>query len=123
MWIAVTREVSPALGDCELSYVPREPIDVAHAITQLADDTLLLQPAWVDRAALAGFRVIEVDPAEPHAVNVLRIGDALLMPASFPRTQQRLIAAGFNVTAVDVDVCELQKAEGAVTCCSLVFDQ
>ena len=89
------------------------------AVTQLADDTLLLQPAWVDRAAFAGFRLIEVDPAEPHAANVLRIGDALLMPASFPRTRQRLIAAGLRVTAVDV--AELQKAEGAVTCCSLVF--
>ena len=89
------------------------------AVTQLADDSLLLQPAWVDRAAFAGFRIIEVDPAEPHAANLLRIGDALLMPASFPRTRERLIAAGFRVTAVDVS--ELQKAEGAVTCCSLVF--
>ncbi len=89
------------------------------AVTQLADDSLLLQPAWVDREQFAGFRLIEIDPAEPHAANVLRIGDALLMPASFPRTRQRLIAAGFDVTTVDVS--ELQKAEGAVTCCSLVF--
>jgi dimethylargininase len=89
------------------------------AVTQLADDTLLLQPEWVDRDRFADFRVIEVDPAEPHAANVLRIGDALVMPASFPRTRQRLLDAGFRVMAVDVS--ELQKAEGAVTCCSLVF--
>ncbi|QRP62544.1 dimethylargininase [Rhodanobacter sp. FDAARGOS 1247] len=89
------------------------------AVTQLDDHTVLLQPAWVDRARFAGFRVIEVDPAEPHAANVVRIGDALLMPASFPRTRQRLLDAGFAVTAVDVS--ELQKAEGAVTCCSLIF--
>ena len=89
------------------------------AVTQLADDTLLLQPAWVDRGRFSDFRVIEVDPAEPHAANVLRIGDALVMPASFPRTRQRLLDAGFQVTSVDVS--ELQKAEGAVTCCSLVF--
>ncbi|WEN14191.1 arginine deiminase family protein [Rhodanobacter sp. AS-Z3] len=89
------------------------------AVTQLDDQTVLLQPAWVDRSRFADFRVIEVDPAEPHAANVVRIGDALLMPASFPRTQQRLLDAGFAVTSVDVS--ELQKAEGAVTCCSLVF--
>ncbi|MHB1056403.1 MAG: dimethylarginine dimethylaminohydrolase family protein [Rhodanobacter sp.] len=89
------------------------------AVTQLADDTVLLQPAWVERGHFAEFRVIEVDPAEPHAANVLRIGDALLMPAGFPRTRQRLLDAGFEVTAVDVS--ELQKAEGAMTCCSLVF--
>jgi dimethylargininase len=80
---------------------------------------LLLQPEWVDRERFAGFRIIEVDPAEPHAANVLRIDDELVMPASFPRTRQRLLDAGFSVTVVDVS--ELQKAEGAVTCCSLVF--
>jgi dimethylargininase len=42
-----------------------------------------------------------------------------VMPASFPRTRQRLLDAGFQVMVVDVS--ELQKAEGAVTCCSLVF--
>lgn len=89
------------------------------AVTQLDDDTVLLQPAWVERERFADFRVVEVDPAEPHAANVARIGDALLMPASFPRTRQRLLDAGFAVTVVDVS--ELQKAEGAVTCCSLVF--
>ena len=89
------------------------------AVTQLGDDMLLLQPEWVDRDRFADFQVIEVDPAEPHAANVLRIGDALLMPAGFPRTRQRLLDAGFPVMAVDVS--ELQKAEGAVTCCSLVF--
>lgn len=89
------------------------------AVTRLADDTLLLQPAWVDRGRFSDFRLIEVDPAEPHAANVLRIGDALVMPTGFPRTRQRLLDAGFEVRSVDVS--ELQKAEGAVTCCSLVF--
>lgn len=89
------------------------------AVTQLDEDTVLLQPQWVERAWFADLRVIEVDPAEPHAANVLRIGDVLVMPASFPRTRQRLLDAGFQVVAVDVS--ELQKAEGAVTCCSLVF--
>lgn len=97
----------------------RECLHLKSAVTQLDDATLLLQPAWVDRAAFAGMRVIEVDPSEPHAANVVRIGDALLMPASFPRTQRQLLDAGFDVHAVDVS--ELQKAEGAVTCCSLVF--
>jgi dimethylargininase len=89
------------------------------AVTALDDTTVLLQPRWVERAAFANYRVIEVDPAEEHAANVLRIGAAVVMPACFARTRQRVRAAGFEVTAVDVS--ELQKAEGAVTCCSLVF--
>ncbi len=89
------------------------------AVTALDNETVLLQPAWVERARFEHYRIIEVDTAEEHAANVLRIGAALVMPACFPRTRQRLLDAGYDVTAVDVS--ELQKAEGAVTCCSLVF--
>ena len=89
------------------------------AVTALADDIVLLQSEWVDRAAFAGYRLIEVDPAEEHAANVLRIGDRVISPACFPRTHERIRATGIEVVAVDVS--ELQKAEGAVTCCSLVF--
>lgn len=89
------------------------------AVTALDDDTLLIQPQWVDPAHFAGFRLIEVDPQEPHAANTLRVGSTLIYPANFPRTAQRLRAAGYSVRTLDV--FELQKAEGAVTCCSLVF--
>jgi dimethylargininase len=90
------------------------------AVTCIAERTLLVQPAWIDRADLPGFEIIEVDPAEEHAANTLRIGDAVVYPDCFPRTRERLERAGVRVVAVDVS--ELQKAEGAVTCCSLVFE-
>ncbi|MFD0738414.1 dimethylarginine dimethylaminohydrolase family protein [Lysobacter koreensis] len=89
------------------------------SVTALRDDTVLLQPAWVDRAAFAGYRIIEVDPSEEHAANVVRVGDEVLMSACFPLTRQRIVDAGIAVTTVDVS--ELQKAEGAVTCCSLLL--
>jgi dimethylargininase len=117
--IAQLRELLAGHGYAVQGVPTRGCLHLKSAVTPLGDDTLLLQPEWVDRDRFADFRVIEVDPAEPHAANVLRIGDALVMPASFPRTRQRLLDAGFQVTAVDVS--ELQKAEGAVTCCSLVF--
>jgi len=91
------------------------------AVTAVRDDTLLLQPAWVDASSFPGFTVIEVDPEEEHAANILRIGDVAVMPSCFPRTAQRLRDAGIEVVAVDVS--ELQKAEGATTCCSLVFEE
>ena len=62
-------------------------------------------------------RMIE---AEPFAANAVRVGDTLLFPASFPRTRDRLVARGFDVSTVDVS--ELKKAEGAVTCCSILID-
>lgn len=117
--IAQLRELLAGHGYAVQGVPTRGCLHLKSAVTQLNDHTLLLQPEWVDRERFADFRVIEVDPAEPPAANVLRIGDALVMPAGFPRTRQRLLDAGFRVIAVDVS--ELQKAEGAVTCCSLVF--
>lgn len=96
-----------------------ECLHLKSAVTQVADDTLLINPAWVDASTFADFRLIEVDPDEEHAANALRIGDGLIYPTCFPRTQRKLAQAGIAVTTVDVS--ELQKAEGAVTCCSIVF--
>jgi len=90
------------------------------AVTAVAADRLLLNPAWVDASAFAGLATLEVDPAEPRAANALRIGAAVVFPAAFERTRRRLEAAGIDV--VTVDVSELARAEGAVTCCSLVFE-
>jgi dimethylargininase len=89
------------------------------AVTQVGEDTLLIQPDWVDRDFFDDFRLIEVDPGEEHAANALRVGTGVIHPACFPLTQARLRDAG--IVVVPVDLSELQKAEGATTCCSLVF--
>ena len=89
------------------------------AVTQVADRMLLVNPKWVDSSVFGRFEMIEVDPDEPYAANGLLVGDHLIYPSSFPRTRERLEAHG--VAVVPVDVSELQKAEGAVTCCSLIF--
>lgn len=89
------------------------------AVTAVDDRTVLLNPAWIDARALGGLDRIEVDPAEPMGANVVRVGDALLYGAAYPRTRARLEARGYR--PVCVDASELAKAEGAVTCCSLVL--
>lgn len=99
-----------------------ECLHLKSAVTQVADDTLLIQPRWVDRDVFAAYRLIEVDDDEEHGANALRIGDAVVIhPQCFPRTRTRLQQAGIQV--VPVDLSELQKAEGATTCCSIVFRQ
>lgn len=89
------------------------------AVTAVDDATVLLNPAWVSAPTFAAYRVLAVDTAEPMAANVLRVGAALVYGAAFPRTLERLHAAGFRPHTVDAS--ELAKAEGAVTCCSLVL--
>jgi dimethylargininase len=89
------------------------------AVTALAEDRLLVNPDWIPHDALAPFGLVDIDPREPYAANIVRAGGALIYPAAFPHTCERLERLGFQVRTVDVD--ELAKAEGAVTCCSLIF--
>jgi dimethylargininase len=90
------------------------------AVTAVAADVLLANPGWLEAPVLADFDVVVVDPGEPMAANALRVGDRVIYPTAFPRTAERLAARGFNLQLVDAS--ELAKAEGAVTCCSLIID-
>jgi dimethylargininase len=90
------------------------------AVTALADEMLLLNPDWVSAAAFPACEVMVVDALEPYAANALRIASTIVFPSQFPRTRDRLIERGHRVAATDCT--ELAKAEGAVTCCSLVFE-
>ena len=89
------------------------------AVSRVAPDVLLINPNWVDPAWFGVFNLLEVDPAEPQAANALLLEGGVIYPSAFPLTLRRLQQSGIPVTIVDVS--ELQKAEGAVTCCSLVF--
>jgi dimethylargininase len=90
------------------------------AVTALDAQTLLVNRAWVDTEDMRGFELIDVDRREPDAANILRVGDRLLYAAAFPRTLDRLLGR-FSVALVDNS--ELAKAEGAVTCGSLLIPE
>lgn len=90
------------------------------AVTRADDNTLLINKNWVDTNHFDEYELIEIDPSEPHAANCLPIGDSIIFPTSFPKTHEILEKRGYKVVSVEVD--ELAKAEGAVTCCSLILD-
>jgi dimethylargininase len=90
------------------------------AVTRVGENTLLLNPDWVNQDIFTGWDLVEVAPGEDYAANALLIGKRVLYAAVYRETAKRLIDAGISLEIVDVS--ELAKAEGAVTCCSLVFE-
>jgi dimethylargininase len=90
------------------------------AVTEVAPETLLVNPEWVDPGIFGPVRLVEIDPEEPFAANGLRATDGVLFASAYPRTRERLEDRGIRVLSVDLS--ELMKAEGAVTCCSVVFE-
>jgi N-dimethylarginine dimethylaminohydrolase len=121
MIIALTRAVPPSIVHCELSHLARTPIDVERATLQHREYELALEchGCRVERIApFRRYRLIAVDPSEEFAANALRLGDGVLYPSEFPRTRERLERAGIQVYSVPAG--ELAKAEGGVTCCSVI---
>jgi len=89
------------------------------AVTQVAEDAVLINRDWVDGRIFRELKLVDVDPSEPMGANALLVGSTVVYPVAYPRTRRRLKEAGVAVQAVDVS--ELAKAEGGVTCCSLIL--
>lgn len=99
------------VGDC---------LHLKSAATAVGHDTLLVQPAWIERDLFRGLKLIETDPNEPFGANALLVGETVLYPEAYPRTRSRMEARGIRVAGVGLS--ELAKAEGGVTCCSLIVE-
>ncbi|HEY0767327.1 MAG TPA: arginine deiminase family protein [Steroidobacteraceae bacterium] len=118
--IAQLAEALQPFGYAVRQVVVRGCLHLKSAATFIPPNTLLVNPAWVDPAAFDVGAVIAVDPEEAYAANTLTLRGLTLVSGAYPRTQQRLQAAGILTRAVDVS--ELQKAEAALTCMSLLLE-
>ncbi|MGK2963439.1 MAG: dimethylarginine dimethylaminohydrolase family protein, partial [Gemmatimonadaceae bacterium] len=90
------------------------------AVTRVAEDVILINPSWVSSSEFSGLGRIEIHPDEPFAANALLIGGSVIYSQTFAKTAARLEGTGIELRLVEMD--ELAKAEGAVTCCSIVFE-
>jgi dimethylargininase len=92
------------------------------AVTQVGEDRLLINPLRVPSECFGPMELIAVSPLEPDGANALwmRGAGAVIYAAHHPETAERLDRAGVRV--VPVPSTELAKAEGGVTCCSVLFE-
>jgi len=88
------------------------------AATALADDLVLINPAWVPPDRFAPMRHLAVAADEPFAGNSLRAGRRIVMQASHARTAETIGRTGFAVDLVDIS--EFAKAEAGLTCMSIL---
>lgn len=89
------------------------------AVSALNEETLLLDPTRVESSVLKKFHWIEVEEKESYAANCLVIGKHVIMPLGYPRLVEKVEALGLEV--ITVPMTEFEKADGAVTCLSLII--
>jgi dimethylargininase len=88
------------------------------ACTALDDRRLLVNPAWLAVEELRGFELVGVPEEEPWGANAVRVGTSLCLAAAHVRTAGLVRGLGFDVRVVDLS--EFAKAEGGVTCLSIL---
>jgi dimethylargininase len=89
------------------------------SVNYVGENTLLIDNAFADHPAFAGYDKLVIDPDEVYAANTLWINGHLLTPAGFPKTKQALAALGLPL--IELDTSELRKMDGGLTCLSLRF--
>jgi dimethylargininase len=89
------------------------------SVNWVGGDALVVAAGFQGRAALEGFRLLELDPAEGYAANVLQVNGTLLLPAGFPRTLALLASLGQPI--LELDTSEVRKMDGGLTCLSIRF--
>ncbi len=102
------------------SVVPlKEMFHLKTGVSYLGDNTLLVAGELIEHPQFSGFNKIVVDETEMYAANCIRVNDYVVMPAGFPKTEAKLLEAGFSIKKVPMG--EFQKIDGGLSCLSLRF--
>ncbi|MBA2502503.1 MAG: dimethylargininase [Pyrinomonadaceae bacterium] len=91
------------------------------ACTFINDETLLANPRWIDLAPFKNYNVITIPEDEPWAANAVRVNGSVCIDAGSPKTAELVSRAHSHVETIDIS--EFRKAEGSLTCLSIVFKE
>ena len=95
----------------------KEGLHLKTSVSTIGNNLLVINPSCIDAEKFCELEWIEVDEDERYAANCLAIGNTVLLPAGFPKLEQRIQQHGFKT--LPVEMSEFQKAGGGVTCLSL----
>jgi dimethylargininase len=89
------------------------------SVSWVGKNTLLVTRKLAEYSGFSGFEKIVLEADEEYAANTLWINDTLLMPKGFPKTRHSLEKLGLSI--IELDVSEVRKMDGGLTCMSLRF--
>lgn len=101
------------------SIAVRDYLHLLCVVTYVGQGTVVVMEDFADHPMLKAFKQILVPKQEMYAANTLGIGNYVIVPAGFPKTAELLKAEGFEVLAVPMS--EFYKADGGVSCLSLIW--
>jgi dimethylargininase len=88
-------------------------------VTYLGKDIMIATKKYANHPALEGFNILIPPSEDEYAADTLSVGDTVLMAAGYDTAQLMVKEAGFDV--ISMEVSEIQKCDGALTCLSILF--
>ncbi|MES0884002.1 dimethylarginine dimethylaminohydrolase family protein [Roseibium sp. SCP14] len=85
----------------------------------LDEETILSTRRLANTGCFDGYRVIHVADGEEACANAIRFNELVLMPDGFPKTEETLLKAGYNLRKIGNS--ESAKLDGGMSCLSLRF--
>ncbi len=89
------------------------------SVNSVEEHTLLVTRSLSTYPGFAGYERIVLDEDEQYAANTLWVNGSLLMPMGCPKTLAKLTTLGMPI--IELDVSEVRKMDGGLTCMSLRF--
>jgi dimethylargininase len=89
------------------------------SVNYVGRDTLLVTEEFARLQQLKNYRQLVVGKGEEYAANTLFVNGRLLMPKGFPQTRQKLEILNYEI--IELDVSEVRKMDGGLTCLSIRF--
>jgi len=96
-----------------------EMLHLKGGLAYLEDNVLLVTGEFINNLEFKKFNKIIIDEEETYSGNCIRVNDYVLIPVGYPKTKEKIKAAGFKVIVVDTS--EYRKVNGGLSCLSLRF--
>jgi len=117
--ISGARQLQEALQVPVITLTKEEILHLKSHVSYLGNEVMLVNEEFANHPVLREFQKILVPNTERYAANALAVNGVIFMAKLFPKTQERVREAGFEVWPLDTS--EFEKCCGALTCLSILF--
>lgn len=113
------KQIEKLTGAEIIAVTVTEKLHLKTSATYIGNNTII-KSANIPDSYFHGYDLIHVDADEWYAADCLNIDDYVLIPAGHLQTKSKLTTNGFD--PIEIDLSEFKKADGSITCLSIIFD-
>lgn len=106
-------------GYCIVPVEIRNTLHLKSVCTYLGNGLIIVAEGYFDLNIFSGFEKIIVPEEEAYCANCLSVNRRVIIPKGFPKTKELLEEKGLLV--IELEMSEFRKADGALTCLSVIF--